>query len=530
VSEPAPVPEDARGGVRRRSSRVAVGALYLAAWFVLALLATLTVFLSSARTTTLASHDVVLRPTLSGKAVVHTGPVLPDLRMDSGSFIGVDIALGKTDVTSLDALLERYAVIASQPEGQQDKARGVIASMAFDALVRGAILGLVPILVWALVGSARRRELLDRFPTKQGAFATALVMLIGLGLWEPWAPHDLTVEADRSWEPLATFLGPEVPVPDDFDSVEVRGDVTTTQTRRLIESAIDTYDKSKTFYAEVVPAAAALSLRRPAEGETVVLLVSDRHDNVGMDAVARAVGDAAGATEVLDAGDDTSTGDTWEAFSLDSLNAAYKDLPRWGVLGNHDHGDFAAGYLADRGWTMLDGEIVDGPGGGPILGVDDPRSSGLGSWRDETGLSFEEVGQRLADTACESDTRIATVLVHDANLGAEALRRGCVDLVVAGHLHVQAGPTRVVGENGAAGYTYTTGTAGGAAYAVALGKPRRTAEFTLVTYRDGRPAGIQPVILETHGEFTVGDYLPLHPADPPATPAASPGKAGDARR
>jgi hypothetical protein len=85
----------------------------------------------------------------------------------------------------------------------------------------------------------------------------------------------------------------------------------------------------------------------------------------------------------------------------------------------------------------------------------------------------------------------------------------------------------VVGENGAAGYTYTTGTAGGAAYAVALGKPRRTAEFTLVTYRDGRPAGIQPVILETHGEFTVGDYLPLHPTDPPATAES---RGGEARR
>ena len=68
-------------------------------------------------------------------------------------------------------------------------------------------------------------------------------------------------------------------------------------------------------------------------------------------------------------------------------------------------------------------------------------------------------------------------------MGATALARGCVDLVIGGHLHVQVGPTRVVGENGKAGYSYTNGTTGGAAYAIALGsKLRRDAEVTLVTF------------------------------------------------
>ena len=43
-------------------------------------------------------------------------------------------------------------------------------------------------------------------------------------------------------------------------------------------------------------------------------------------------------------------------------------------------------------------------------------------------------------------------------MGDEALARGCVDLVVGGHLHLQSGPTAVTGENGALGYSYTTGT------------------------------------------------------------------------
>jgi hypothetical protein len=100
--------------------------------------------------------------------------------------------------------------------------------------------------------------------------------------------------------------------------------------------------------------------------------------------------------------------------------------------------------------------------------------------------------------------------VHDANLADEVLARGCADLVLAGHLHVRLGPTRVVGENGQAGYSYTNGTTGGAAYAIAVGsKPRRAAEVTLVTYRDGRPEGLQPVVLQTDGRFEVGRYVRL---------------------
>jgi hypothetical protein len=251
-------------------------------------------------------------------------------------------------------------------------------------------------------------------------------------------------------------------------------------------------------------------VRTPEDGETVVVFVSDRHDNIGMDPVARAIGDAAGATAVYDGGDDTSTGSTWEAFSLDSVSSAFDGLDRWAVAGNHDHGTFVHDYLADHGWTMLDGEVVDGPGDTTLLGVDDPRSSGLGNWRDETGLTFSEVEDRLADAACAAEDRLTTILVHDANLGRTALERGCVDLVLGGHTHVRAGPQRVTGPDGEIGYRYTTGTAGGAAYAIALGsKPRRAADISLVTYADGKPAGIQWVTLQTDGRFETGPWVEL---------------------
>ena len=197
---------------------------------------------------------------------------------------------------------------------------------------------------------------------------------------------------------------------------------------------------------------------------------------------------------------------------------AFEDLDRYGVAGNHDNGAFVSGYLADLGWTNLDGEPVEGPAA-RLLGVDDPRSSGLGNWRDETGLSASPRSATGSPTpSATSEERIATLLVHDANLGREALARGCTDLV---RRRPPARPARarpVVGENGKVGYTYTNGTTGGAAYAIAVGsKPRRDAGVTLVTYRRtaARSAcsrsGSRPT-----ATFVVGDFAPLEYAEPAA--------------
>ena len=105
---------------------------------------------------------------------------------------------------------------------------------------------------------------------------------------------------------------------------------------------------------------------------------------------------------------------------------------------------------------------------------------------------------------------MSRLLVHDADLCRPARDRGCVDLVLAGHLHLQVGPDEVIGDNGRTGTTYTNGTTGGAAYAFALGsKLRRDAEVTLVTFRDGRPTGLQPVGIRTNGEIVVKDFIDL---------------------
>ena len=498
--------------------RLAVGVVLVGVSAALGLLVAVSLFLNSSRTVVLVGHDTVVRPTLARDAVVQTGPLLPDFRFRDVGPVGVTLALGKTEVGSVEELVERYAYIAGDPTSQVDKVRGVVVDMAVSAAVRGLGVGLLPVAVFLLLGRHRRGELFRGLRTRQGILAFVLLLVLPLLIWQPWESSEETQEDQSGWQTLAELAGPDVELPEEVREIEVLTGPVTTQSKRLVLSAVDTYEKSKEFYSTAAEDAADLDLRLPEEGETVALLVSDRHDNIGMDRVARAIGEAGGATIVLDAGDDTSTGQPWEAFSLDSLATTFDDWERFGVAGNHDNGSFVSSYLADRGWTMLDGEAVEAPWGGTILGVDDPRSSGLGSWRDESGLSFTEVGQRLADAACaaaEEGDRVSTVLVHDANLAREALGRGCVDLVLGGHTHVQSGPDAVEGENGATGFTWTNASTGGAAYAIALGsKPRRDAEVSLVTYAEGRPVGLQWVRLRTDGSWVVGDYSPIEPVTP----------------
>lgn len=490
------------------------GALAALVWAVVAVPVWWLLLGVSAAHLTIAGHDAVVKPTLDGYAVIRMGPYLPDARMPAGGRFGVEIVLGKTDVSSPPEIIARYAALAAQPEGEISQVRQRVEDLVVTAAVRAAVIAMVPWGVWLLLGTERRRQL--RHPShRTAALVGMLVTACVVVLVAPWRPSTDRVQSDETWTPLAKAL-PSLAIPADLAGIELQGGALTATTTRLVESGFDTYAKSRVFYTEVrnrVDSVAPL-IRVPKEGDTVGVLVSDRHDNVGMDPVAAALGRAGGATVVLDAGDDTSTGGTWEAFSLDSLDQAFAGYEqRVGVAGNHDNGGFVVKRLRKLGWTTLDGSAKTLFGGVRLLGIDDPRSSGLGNWRDEKGLSFAQVSQRFSDELCRLDRegqRVATALVHDANLAKAAVRDGCVDLVVAGHLHTAFGPTRYVGADGQVGYSYTTGTTGGAAYAMALGsKLRRDAMVTLITWHDGRPIGIQAITIRTTGDIVVEPFLSL---------------------
>lgn len=494
-----------------RVVRILIG---VGVWLVLSACIAAAIFVGSERTVDLASHEAVVSPDFSGDVVLRTGPILPDLRVPSGSRLGLEVELGKADTDSLQELTGRYAAIASQPEGQLLVIQRAVTSMAWAAAIQGAVLGGLPFLLWVAVGRDRRLELLRRAPTRQGAVVGVAVAVLAAAVVVPARWGSPEEPEPESWMPLGEFIGAEIPLPEEAADVEITGNATTEETRRLIASGVSSYEQGLKFYSKAAEDAEDLELREPEEDESVVVMVSDRHLNVGMDKVARAIADRGGATAVIDAGDDTSTGERWEAFSLDSVSAVFKDFDeRWAVAGNHDNGPFVRSHMEDLGWTYFDGEVIDGPYGGRILGVDDPRSSGLGNWRDETGLSSAEVADRITETACEADedgNRVNTLLVHDADFGDDALARGCVDLVIGGHVHVTSGPTAVTSGDGRIGYTYTLGTTGGAAYAIAIGsKLRRTASVALITYREGKPVGVQTVDLQTNGRYDVGDWVEL---------------------
>ncbi|HEX6246825.1 MAG TPA: metallophosphoesterase [Nocardioidaceae bacterium] len=501
-----------RGRLRR------VGVL-LAAWLVVALPVTALLFVNSEQRTTVAGHEATVSPTFDGYATLDLGPYLPKLRYPSGGPLGAYIDFGKTTLTSYEALINRYTVIGAQPQGEIAKVTSALEDVAVDSAVGGALVGLAGPALYLLLGSRRRAELARHVTLPRAAVAGLAVAVGAVAVLQPWNRRDAAFAQEASdWRPIAEEL-PDVPIPPKAQPLEVESGLFTSGTKRIAESLMDSYAKGTAFYDSVVERLPEVAdqIRQPEEGDTVALLVSDRHDNVGMDKVARAIADAGGATVLLAAGDDTSTGSTWEAFSLDSLDQIFDDYDhRFAITGNHDHGEFVGDYLGELGFTRPDGEAVEGPDDIRILGADDPRSSGLGSWRDETGLSFREHAELVADQACEYDEqgeRISTLLTHDANTGRYALRRGCVDLVVGGHVHEQLGPTEYLGDNGKIGYSFTNGTTGGAAYAIAIGsKLRRNAMVTLVTYRDGRPIGVQPVTVRTVGDFRVEPFIALDPA------------------
>jgi hypothetical protein len=489
----------------------------LVAWSLVAVPVALLVFVNGSRTTAFAGHEAVVSPTFDGYATLDLGPYVPNLRYPSGRSMGANIDLGKTTLTSYEALIERYATIGAQPAGEIAKVSAAVRDLAVDSAVTGALVGLAGPALWLLVGSRRRSELLSQVTLQRGAVGGLALAVAVVAAVQPWDRRAARIDQAALWRPIGdTVTG--IDIPEQAEALEVQSGLFTSGTRRLAESMLDNYAKGLAFYDDLVAAVPEIAeqIRTPEEGETVALLVSDRHDNVGMDKVARAIADAGGATVLLAAGDDTSTGSPWEAFSLDSLDRVFADYDhRYAITGNHDHGEFVGEYFGELGFTRLDAERVVGPDDIAFFGADDPRSSGLGSWRDETGLSFKEHAELVADQLCEYDEerdRVATLLVHDANTGRYALERGCVDLVVGGHVHEQLGPTEFVGENGKLGYSYTNGTTGGAAYAIAIGsKIRRNAQVTLVTYRDGRPVGLQPVTVRTVGDFRVSPYIELDP-------------------
>ncbi|MRJ75782.1 metallophosphoesterase [Aeromicrobium sp. SMF47] len=480
-------------------------------------------FVHSDREIVIGAHDATVRPTFDGYARLDFGTLIPQIRVPAEAplGIGLDIRLGDSEVTELNQVVARDAVIASQPQGEIAAVRSTVVSMATDAAMRGLgvsiLTVLVAVLAWRAIGGPRRRAILAaaRHPRRRqvvGAAGTVVVVVAAVALVA--APDRPREGRTASWVPIGTVF-PVLPNDPVLDRVEIIEGASSAGSKALVQGAIDTYQTSVAFYGRMAETAEAAVVRTPGEGETTALVVTDRHDNIGMDPVARVIAERAQARLLIDLGDDTSNGAAWETFSINSLAREFRDFDIVSVTGNHDTGDAIGNQMKDKGFTLLDGKPVT-VGGVRFIGSSDPRSSGLtaGYFGDaeDNAAALAAQDEELTRAACEAGD-VSVIAVHSPSSAKKAAASGCADLVLSGHLHRQVGPTTAVGENGRSTTTLTTGSTGGAAYAFALGsKLRRTAQATIVTFRDGRPVGLQPVDFEPGGDVVPQAYTPLTPS------------------
>jgi len=507
---------------RSRVRRAAPWGGLLLLWLVVSVSVGLLGFANDSERVTIGAHAANVSPTFDGHATLDLGAVLPRLRLQTNlpADLGINIDIQETDADNLTELLNRDALIASQPDGEIARIREVIREMAVDNAVAGAGSGLLAAVVvattWAMVGPRRRRELWVALHNSERrvqhrAIVVLVAMLITIGSIFGPGQMRTTDTPPTEWQPLSKLL-PELSFDERLNSVEVASGFSTTGGIGVIKTAVETYERSTDFYGQLRDRVTRVGgrIRQAGEGETVALLVSDRHDNIGMDPFAAEVGKVAGAKILIDAGDDSSSGQSWEVFSINSLAQHFRDFKVVAVAGNHDAGGHIEDAMRKNKFTVLDSKPVEVEGI-RFLGDSDPTRTGLGSADTAGDETTAEQSKRLADVACEQpdDKRISTFVVHDPASFQDTANRGCASLLLSGHLHRQVGPdTKTV--EGRPVTTYTNGTTGGAAYAFALGYTlRRPGEVTLITYRDGQPVGLQTVTAELTGEVAVGVYRPL---------------------
>ena len=510
-----------------KSSSVKAIALILVA-IVVGVPTAISTFEHSSRNVVVGAHNATVQPSFDGYATVDFGPVLPRMRVPANQplGLGVDIDLGDSDVSDINQLLARDALIASQPQGEIAKIAATFVDMAHEAVLRGlgtAILFVLTIvLAWRAVGPDRRATIRSHAvsPTRNQVIAGATAGATGLAalvlIAAPERPRTAADATGEHWNKLTVVI-PNLPTDKVLDTVQISQGAASKGGAAVIEGAVTTYRASVEFYGKLAEEAGTVPIRTPGEGETTALVVTDRHDNIGMDQVARAIADRAKASMLIDLGDDTSSGGKWETFSINSLAKHFKGFEIVAVAGNHDTGPFISKTMRSAGFNVLDGKPTD-IDGIRLLGSSDPRSSGLtAGYTGNESDSIAAIGkldEELTKAACD-DGSVSVLIAHAPGSVSAASASGCVDLVLTGHLHRQVGPDVVVGANGHNTVTLSTGSTGGAVYAFALGsKLRRPAQVTVVTFRDGRPVGVQPVDFSTGGQVTAQAYVPIMLSDP----------------
>lgn len=530
------------GSLRERLSwRTAARTIGGAALFALpsAVLAGGVAYEVDSQDTTIAGFDATVHLAADGYATFDARP-LPSFRvpLDKPGNLGINVRINQSLAPNTGILVKEVSAVVAQPKGEEEKLREATKHVLTRVGETAALGGMGGVVLFGAIGSRRRRELTKKYGSK-----TQRVVLVGVLATACAASTTATASADNvhdiKWQNIQAVL-PDVPAELSQMGIQLSSNVVSNKTVDLVRGMVAGYERSTQTYKQMEAKASQLrpELRQPEPGETVALLISDRHDNIGMDPVNAAIGKAGGADIVLDAGDDTSSGQDWEDFSLASLVANFKEFKhRVGVTGNHDFGSFVGNYLsrAKNGFTMLDHRSVS-VDGLRIMGYADIRSSSLVNSADFATTDLTQLKQQITKETCDLNAagkRVNILLIHQASIAEAALQAGCVDTVVGGHLHRYVGPSETTGVNGESGYSFTTDTAGGAALSMALGPLRRSAGVTLITFDTSGATphlvGFQKVISTQSGEVLAQPFESVETNPTDSIPANLTQEIGHAR-
>ena len=460
--------------------------------------------------TTVGAHEGIVTLTRDGHATAEDIPVVGgDIRIPIQTPLGTGVNFKITHTPDVISALQTDALIAAQPRGEKEKVKDTANKLVLQSILGGAALGTLTV-----GGIYTRRRYGRTVVGETGIVMATAGSLITVGLMA--IPGTYLQQPHANW----TSLEQQVPILKQIDDplvsqVEINNNDLGKTAVSLINSGVVGYQDSINFYGPLKDQVAivASQLRQPEPGEQVAVIISDRHDNTNIDPVIRAVGDAVGATIVLDSGDDFGASQSWEAFSTNSLGTTFKHYDqRFVSPGNHDWAPFTKDAYDKAKFTVLDGSTKELEGGMTIIGDRDPRRSGLADLPEVPGEETPaELGQRLGAIACE-EGNVSIAMVHSPLAAQIIAETGCVDLALAGHSHIIKGPETVHGVQGDT-TLFVNGTSGGASGLIPIAlrnKLQTDATMALVTLRNGRPVGIQTEVFTKRGEIIIGTYRPIN--------------------
>ncbi|GAB2600504.1 metallophosphoesterase family protein [Pseudactinotalea suaedae] len=395
------------------------------------------------------------------------------------------------------ALLVPVIVTATRGSGGVGRTSEVLAATPLaDARITGRLGGLVDFYGGYVVDAIRENE--EFYVEVETNLRTAYAADP-----EPLAPQDepamvptidpSTVESTAEATQEPTDAATEDPT-DAATTEDPAGDATDEGTEDATEDATE----EATPLAEPDP--------------VTIAMVTDLHCNVGMAPVVGAVVELSEADVVLNAGDTVMGGTSVESVCVNAFaDAIPSGVPVVVSDGNHDS-ETTAGQEEARGWVVLRGETVE-VAGLRILGDRDPMLTSLGApthpQRDET---FEEMGQRLDEIACEaaeSGDPIDILLVHNMRAARPGLTSGCVGFTLNGHLHRRIGPWQA-----GLGLQYlSASTAGATKDTPTIGPLQNTATMTIIRWdrANGVPMDFRLITFGVDRSATIGPWQAFPP-------------------